>query len=167
MKQTIIFGGGCFWCTEAIFKRVEDINVESGYAGGKTNNPTYEQVCSGKTEHAEAIRIGFDDKKISLIYLLDLFFKSHDPTTQNKQGNDIGTQYRSIILYSNEQHKKIILNFIKEKQKELKDKIVTEVKKLENFYPAEKDHQNYYENNKNQSYCKFVILPKLEKFKDL
>ncbi len=174
VKQTIILGGGCFWCTEAIFRKiapgkgvhqaVKELKIEPGYAGGTTISPTYEQVCSGKTGHAEALKIEFDEKKVPLNYLLEVFFKTHDPTTLNYQGNDYGTQYRSIILYTTEEQKKIIEKFIKESQKDFNGKIVTEVKKLEKFYPAENYNKNYYENNKNQPYCRFIILPKLEKF---
>lgn len=164
MKNKIVFGGGCFWCTEAIFQKIKGLKVEPGYAGGTTINPTYEQVCTGKTGHAETIEIEYEEEKVSLKYLLEVFFKTHDPTTLNYQGNDYGTEYRSLILYTTEEQKKIIEKFMKDKQKEFNNKIVTEIKKLEKFYPAEKDHKNFYKDNQNQPYCRFVILPKLEKF---
>ena len=181
-NEIIVFGGGCFWCTEAIFKMLKGvILVESGYAGGTMSNPTYEQICSGDTGHAEVIKIEYDTTVIHLEMLLTVFFATHDPTTKNRQGNDIGTQYRSIILYENENQKIIAEKFIEELNNQLthsrewvseKDKpIITEVKILEMFYPAEDYHKNYYENNKNQAYCQVVINPKLkktqEKFSDL
>ncbi len=163
-KQVIVLGGGCFWCTEAIFKKIKGLKVEPGYAGGYTENPTYEQVCSGKTGHAEVIKIEYGEEKTPLTYLLEVFFKIHDPTTIDHQGNDFGTEYRSIILYTDDKQKEMISKTIEKEQKELKDKIVTELKKLDKFYPAEKNHQDFYEKNKNQPYCRFVIVPKLEKF---
>lgn len=156
-KETIVLGGGCFWCTEAVFKMLKGvISVEPGYAGGHTKNPTYEEVCSGKTGHAEAIKIEYDPQVISLETLLTVFFATYDPTTLNRQGNDVGEQYRSIILYSTEEQKKISEDFIKELDNSSKEgkSVVTEVKKLEKFYPAEDYHKNYYENHKNQ-----VLLP--------
>ncbi len=165
-KEAIIFGGGCFWCTEAVFKMLKGvISVESGYAGGTVPNPTYEDIRYGYTGHAEVIKIEYDSEVISLETLLTVFFATHDPTTKNRQGNDVGTQYRSIILCENDEQKEVSEKFINELKKSSEDgkPIVTEVKILEKFYPAENYHKNYYENNKNQSYCQVVINPKLKK----
>ena len=169
MKQTdeaAVFGGGCFWCTEAVFDELRGvISVMSGYAGGSVKNPTYEQVCSGRTEHAEVIRIEFDPSQITYKDLLTVFFATHDPTTLNRQGSDAGTQYRSIILYAGKQQKREAEGFIKE----LNDSsafgrlVVTEIKPLGEFYGAEEYHRNYYENNSFQPYCQVVISPKLDK----
>lgn len=164
------FGSGCFWCTEAIFENVNGVtDVVSGYSGGKVFNPTYEQVCSGTTGHAEVVQLTYDSVVVSYVELLEIFWKTHDPTTLNRQGADVGTQYRSVIFYHNDEQK--------EKAKYYKDKlnkegiwnnpIVTEISQIENFFEAEKYHQNYYENNPNQGYCSFVITPKLEKFKKI
>ncbi len=161
------FGGGCFWCTEAIYERVEGVHkVISGYAGGTVKNPTYEQVCTGKTGHAEVIQISYDPSVVSYDELLEIFFKTHDPTTLNRQGADAGTQYRSVIFYSNDEQKKKAEYYKAELDKSGSwDKpIVTEISPLTNFYPAEDYHQDYYENNPNQGYCSFVIGPKVEKF---
>jgi peptide-methionine (S)-S-oxide reductase len=165
-----VFGGGCFWCLDAVFRRVRGVRaVEVGYAGGNVENPTYEQVCTGVTGHAEVLKVDFDENVISYDELLDIFFEVHDPTQLNRQGNDIGTQYRSIILYLNENQKEKALKKIKE----LKEKginVVTEVKKLDKFYKAEEYHQNYFAKNPYQPYCVYVVAPKvkkfLEKFKD-
>ncbi len=168
-KQSIIFGGGCFWCTEAIFSMLKGvISVEPGYAGGATKNPTYEDICNGNTGHAEVIKIEYDSAQIPLETLLTVFFASHDPTTKNRQGNDVGEQYRSIILYSTEAQKGICENFIKElnDSSQMGAPITTEVKMLETFYPAEDYHKNYYEQNKNQAYCQVVINPKLKKVQE-
>jgi peptide-methionine (S)-S-oxide reductase len=172
--ETIVLGGGCFWCTEAVFKMLKGVlSVEPGYAGGQKENPTYEEVSSGKTGHAEVTKIEYDPRIVSLNTLLTVFFATHDPTTIDRQGNDVGEQYRSIILYSTDEQKKISENFIKELQDSSIEgnPIVTEVKMLEKFYPAEDYHKNYYENHKNQSYCQVIINPKLkkvqEKFADL
>lgn len=165
-KEIAIFGGGCFWCTEAIFERLKGvISVESGYAGGNKNNPNYEDVSGGGTGHAEAIRIEFDPEKISYEDLLTVFFFTHDPTTLNRQGADIGTQYRSAVFYSDDNQKVKVEQFIKELEnnKAYEKPIVTEIKPLANFYPAEKYHQKYYEKNKSAPYCEIVIAPKLEK----
>jgi peptide-methionine (S)-S-oxide reductase len=159
-----IFGGGCFWCLDAIFRKVDGVkNVICGYAGGRHPNPTYEQVCTGVTGHAEVIEITYDENKINYDELLDIFFEIHDPTQLNKQGNDVGTQYRSIILYLDENQKKIA----KKKINELRNKglkVVTELKKLDKFYPAENYHQNYFAKNPDNPYCLYVVLPKVEKF---
>lgn len=161
-----IFGGGCFWCTEAIFKQYDGVlKVEAGYSGGKTINPTYKDVCNGTTGHAEVIKINFDSEKISFSDLLEIFWSAHDPTTLNRQGEDVGTQYRSIIFYRNENEKLIAEKSLATIQKEFDKPIVTEIAKFDKFYPAENYHQNYYENNKNEPYCYYVIRPKLEKLK--
>ena len=167
-KDTIVFGAGCFWCIEAIFSNIKGVySVTSGYCGGFTENPTYKEVCSGTTGHAEVARIIYNPNEISFEKLLEIFWKTHDPTTPNRQGNDVGTQYRSCIFYLNEnQNQKSI--YYKDKLNSsgaFSKQIVTEIEKLQKFYPAENYHQDYYENNKENSYCKFVIQPKLEKFK--
>ena len=162
------FGGGCFWCMEAILENVLGVkNVISGYAGGDTNNPTYKDVCNGKTGHAEVIQIEYNPSQISFEELLDIFWQSHDPTTLNMQGGDIGTQYRSIILTHDEVQMKIAENSknIWEEKKIFSNKIVTEIKPLLIFYPAEDYHQNYYNNNKSAGYCRIVISPKLKMLK--
>jgi len=162
------FGAGCFWCTEAVFQELKGIeSVVSGYAGGNIPNPTYEQVCTGKTGHAEVCQILFDPAIISFTELLEVFWKTHDPTTLNRQGADTGTQYRSVIFYHNDEQKELAEKY-KSKLGEagIFDKpIVTEISKFTKFYPAEKYHQEYYNSNSNQPYCSFVITPKLEKFK--
>ena len=158
------FGGGCFWCIEAVFQRIDGVSsVASGYAGGKTENPTYKEVCSGETGHAEVLQIEFDPKKLSYEKLLDVFWLAHDPTTLNRQGNDVGTQYRSIILYHDDSQKAAAEKSMKAAQKEFKSPIVTEITPLKKFYKAEEYHQNYYNNNPNNAYCSFVIRPKLKK----
>jgi peptide-methionine (S)-S-oxide reductase len=162
--EIAVLGGGCFWCTEAVFKRIKGvIKVEPGYAGGWKENPTYEEVCTGETGHAEVVRITFDPNVISYRELLKIFFSIHDPTTPNRQGNDIGTQYRSIILYTNEEQKKIAEEEIKEAEKIYKKPIVTELKELKAFYRAEDYHIDYYDKNPYNPYCIFVISPKLVK----
>lgn len=162
MKKAV-FGGGCFWCLEALFQKVEGVmHVVSGYSGGEVENPTYEAVCSGKTGHAEVVEVAFDEKVISYETLLDLFFVIHDPTTLNRQGNDIGTQYRSVIYYLDEQQKEHALEKREELSKSMK--VVTEIEPLNRFYPAESYHQNYYNDNPQNPYCTYVITPKIEKF---
>ena len=161
------FGNGCFWCTEAIFELLEGVHkVESGYAGGTVKDPSYKAVCSGNTGHAEVIRLTYDPKIISFRELLDVFFSTHDPTTLNRQGADVGTQYRSAIFYHNDEQKaeaeKIIVDL--EKENVFDNKIVTEITPINNYYVAENYHQDYYNNNKNQGYCRMVINPKIEKF---
>jgi len=159
-------GGGCFWCTEAMYQTVPGVlKVTSGYAGGSVPDPTYEQVCSGTTGHAEVIQIAFDPAKVSYKKIIDLFWKAHDPTTLNRQGNDVGTQYRSIILYSDEAQKKIAEQSKSLAQKDFKEKIVTEIVPLSAFYPAEAHHQDFYKDNPGYPYNEIVIRPKLEKFK--
>lgn len=165
--ETAVFGGGCFWCTEAIFRRVKGVlNVTSGYAGGHVANPTYSMVCMGNTGHAEVIKIEFDPTIVSYETLLDIFWHVHNPTTLNKQGNDEGTQYRSIILYTTEEQKKKAEDSKKEfgMSGRYENPVVTEIKPLETFYEAEKDHENYYEQNSYQPYCQVIIEPKLKKF---
>lgn len=166
MKDTIVFGGGCFWCTEAVFQELKGvISVKSGYAGGTKNNPTYEEVCSGRTGHAEVIQIEYDQSQILFRDLLTVFFATHDPTTLNRQGNDYGTQYRSIVLYTTEEQKKETQEFIAELNQDGK-KVVTELKPLDKFYEAEDYHKNYYKNNSSAPYCQIVINPKLEKIQE-
>lgn len=164
------FGSGCFWCTEAIFERVKGVQkVISGYSGGTTDNPTYKEVCTGTTGHVECTQIYFDPSIITYDELLEIFWKTHDPTTLNRQGNDVGTQYRSVIFYHNEEQKQKA-EYYKKKLEEEKiwDKpIVTEIVEFKKFYPAEDYHQNYYENNPYQGYCAFVITPKVEKFEKI
>lgn len=158
------FGAGCFWCVEAVFERQEGVtSVVSGYAGGKRPNPTYEQVCSGATGHAEVAQITFDPSKVSYEQLLEIFWTAHDPTTLNRQGNDVGDQYRSAIFYHDETQKALAEKSKKAAQSRFKDKIVTEISPLTQFYPAENYHQDYYRNNADAPYCRFVIKPKLEK----
>jgi methionine-S-sulfoxide reductase len=167
-KETIVLGGGCFWCTEAVFKMLKGIiNVDPGYSGGTKENPTYQDVSTGKTGHAEVIKIEYDQDALPLETILTVFFATHDPTTLNRQGNDVGEQYRSIILYNNQKQKEISEKFIADLNNSSKfgNPIVTEVKPFEKFYIAEDYHKNYYENHKDQSYCEIVINPKLEKVK--
>ena len=166
-KDTATFGEGCFWCTEAIFERLKGvISVTSGYAGGTVPNPTYEQVCTGKTGHAEVSQIIYDPAVISYDELLKVFFKTHDPTSLNRQGADVGTQYRSVIFYSNEEQQKKAEYYKDELNKSgaFNKPIVTEISPLKNFYKAEEYHQDYFSKNPNQGYCNFVIVPKIEKF---
>ena len=160
--------GGCFWCLEAVFKELKGIElVTSGYSGGTVPNPTYEQVCSGKTGHAEAVQITFDPEMISYRELLDVFFSIHDPTTLNRQGNDVGTQYRSAIFYHSDEQRSIAERTIRELDaaKLWRDPIVTAVIPFEKFYAAEDYHQDYYEHNSTQPYCRVVINPKLSKLR--
>ena len=162
------FGSGCFWCTEAIFKKLHGVeSVVSGYTGGNKKDPTYNEVCSGDTGHAEVAQITFDPAEITFTDLLEVFWQTHDPTTLNRQGNDIGTQYRSAIFYHDDEQKRIAEEYKSKltKAKVFDDPIVTEITKLDVFYAAENYHQDYYENNKSQPYCSFVITPKVEKFK--
>lgn len=160
------FGGGCFWCIEAAFKLLDGVKkVTSGYAGGSTENPTYKAVCAGITGHAEVIQVEFDPKTVSYEELLDLFWRAHDPTTLNRQGNDVGTQYRSAIFYHNEAQKLAAEKSKKEAAANFKDPIVTEITPLTKFYPGEDYHQDYYKLNPNQGYCRMVIKPKIDKLK--
>ena len=165
-NKIAVFGGGCFWCTEAVFDELRGVqSVVSGYTGGTTKNPTYEQVCSGQTGHAEAIKIGFDESQITFRDLLTVFFATHDPTTLNRQGNDAGTQYRSAIFYADEQQKQEAAAFIKELEavKTFRNPVVTTLEPLADFYPAEDYHQKFYTNNPYQPYCQYTIPPKLNK----
>ncbi len=168
--ETATFASGCFWCTEAVFQNVKGVKeVVSGYTGGNVPEPTYEQVCSGTTGHAEAVQITYDPNVISYLQLLEIFFSTHDPTSLNRQGADVGTQYRSAVFYHNEKQKKEVEAVIEKlkKEKVFDSPIVTEVVEFKEFYKAEEYHQNYYEKNSKQPYCAFVITPKLEKFKKI
>lgn len=169
MLETIVLGGGCFWCVEAVFQKVEGVTeVESGYAGGKTKNPTYQAVCSGATGHAEVVKVTFETEKISLNEILEIFFVvSHDPTTLNRQGNDVGTQYRSIILWSSPEQKETAEQVMQQlvEKKAFEGPIVTELAQLTDYYPAEDYHQKYFDRNPYQPYCLFSIPPKLNKLK--
>jgi len=166
--DTATFGAGCFWCTEAVFQRLKGVHsVTSGYSGGQKENPTYDQVCTGKTGHAEVTQIVYDPKVITFDELLEVFWKTHDPTTLNRQGADVGTQYRSVIFYHSEEQKNRAEKYKVELDKAgiWNDPIVTEISPLKNFYKAEDYHQEYYNRNTSAGYCSFVITPKLEKFK--
>ena len=167
ITDTITLGGGCFWCTEAIYSSIQGVfKVEPGYSGGQNPNPSYKQVCSGATGHAEVIQVVFDPAQVSLKTLLGVFFKTHDPTTLNRQGADIGTQYRSIILYRSSQQESLareVLNAMTE-ARIYNTPIVTELKAFEAFYRAEEEHLNYFQRNPNQGYCQMVVQPKVEKF---
>lgn len=166
-KEIAIFGNGCFWCTEAIFMQLKGVeSVLPGYSGGKIKNPSYKEVCTGNTGHAEVIQIIFDPNTISFRELLEVFFYTHDPTTLNRQGNDVGTQYRSAIFYNSKNQKddaELIIRQL-EAERVYDRRIVTEITAFDVFYPAEDYHQNYYNNNKDQPYCRAVINPKLDKF---
>jgi len=165
MINKAIFGGGCFWCLDAVFKRVKGvIEVKCGYCGGKRENPTYEQVCSGATGHAEVIKITYDQNIISFKELLEIFFEIHDPTQLNRQGADIGSQYRSVIFPIDSSQEKIAKELIKKLNPKFNNKIVTTIENYKAFYDAEDYHQNYYQLNPNQKYCQIVISPKIEKF---
>lgn len=164
--ETLVLGGGCFWCIEAVFDRIDGIvSTEVGYAGGSRENPSYEQVSTGLTGHAEVVRVDFDPAKITLNQVLDIFFEAHDPTSENRQGADVGTQYRSIILYTNEAQRVPILEKIKEldAHKKYDKPVVTQVEALKKFWPAEAYHQRYYEQHPYAGYCRVVISPKLLK----
>jgi len=162
----LTLGGGCFWCLEAVFSHMLGVaSVVSGYAGGSVANPTYQAVCSGSTGHAEVVQIEFDENVTSVTELLDVFWAVHDPTTLNRQGNDIGTQYRSAIYYTDEKQHKEILASLENVKKSFSSPIVTQIEPLDIFYPAEEHHQNYFANNPEQGYCQVVIKPKVDKFK--
>jgi peptide-methionine (S)-S-oxide reductase len=162
--ETATFGGGCFWCGEAVFQRIPGVkSVTSGFAGGSTPNPSYEDVCTGQTGHAEVIQIQFDPAVISYDKLMEIFFEEHDPTTLNRQGNDKGTQYRSIILYSSPAQKAAAEKALAEAAPHYSSPIVTQIVPLKAFYPAEQYHQDYYNLHPNQGYCQFIIRPKLQK----
>ena len=165
--EVATFGEGCFWCTEAVFERLEGVEkVVSGYAGGHVRNPSYKEVCTGQTGHAEVCQIFFDPDVITYEELLDVFWHTHDPTTLNRQGNDIGSQYRSVIFYHNEEQKKVAEASRSDMDASgtFGDPIVTEIKPFDNFYEAEDYHQDYFANNPNQPYCTFVVKPKVNKF---
>jgi peptide-methionine (S)-S-oxide reductase len=165
--DTATFGAGCFWCVEAVFQKLEGVvSVSSGYSGGQTKNPSYEDVCSGKTGHAEVCQIAYDSKKISYDELLEAFWMSHDPTTMNQQGADVGTQYRSAIFYHNETQKELAEAYKKKLNDEhtFENPVITEINPFKEFYKAENYHQNYYNENSNKPYCMLVIRPKLDKF---
>ena len=167
-EKTATFGAGCFWCVEAIFLNVEGVSrVVSGYSGGTVKNPSYREICSGNTGHAEVVQIYYDPQKISYKELLEIFWSTHDPTTLNRQGNDIGTQYRSVIFYHDDEQKTLAEFYLKELERSgaFVDPIVTSIEPFSNFYPAEDYHQNYYNLNASAPYCKFVIEPKLDKFR--
>lgn len=163
--QVITLGGGCFWCTEAVFVRVRGVlDVESGYCNGHTLHPTYAQVCEGDTGHNEVVRLVYDPQQISLRALLEIFFTIHDPTTLNRQGNDAGTQYRSGIYLSDEGDRELVQQVLDEVNAALSGRVVTEVLPLRNYSAAETYHQDYFENNPHQGYCAFVVGPKVQKF---
>jgi len=167
--EVITLGGGCFWCLEAVYDEIRGVqSVESGYMGGHVENPTYKEVCGGDTGHAEVVHVRFDPAVVTCRELLEVFFTIHDPTTRNRQGNDVGTQYRSAIFYHCEQQKRLAEEVIAEFNREqlFRDPIVTEVVPAETFYPAEDYHQEYYRNNPYQSYCLFVVDPKVHKFRE-
>jgi peptide-methionine (S)-S-oxide reductase len=168
-KDVITLGGGCFWCTEAVFDELKGVeSVESGYSGGTVPNPSYERVCTGTTGHAEVVQVTFDPKIISLADVLRIFFTVHDPTTLNRQGADVGTQYRSVIFYRNEEQKRVAEQVIKEIEAEKiwNAPIVTQVVPFKAFYMAEDYHQEYFRKNPNQGYCRVVIAPKVTKFRN-
>ncbi len=167
--ETAVFGGGCFWCTEAVFKNLKGVSsVLPGYAGGTVPNPTYQQVSNGNTGHAEVIKLEFNPSEVPYETLLDIFFAFHDPTTLNRQGNDVGTQYRSVIFYSTQEQKQKAEEYIKKLTQDavFKDPIVTTIEPLTEVYIAEDYHKNYYELNKDQPYCKFIIDPKIKKLRE-
>lgn len=164
--QKATFGSGCFWCSEAMFKSLRGVvQVDPGYSGGHTTNPTYEEVCTDTTGHAEVVQVTFNPEQISYEQLVQIFFSSHDPTTLNRQGNDIGTQYRSVIFYHDPEQKTIAERVLKEVTPLWDDPIVTEISPLENFYPAEDYHRDYFANHPEQAYCKTVVAPKVAKFR--
>ena len=163
--QQALFGGGCFWCVEAVFLQLKGVEkVVSGYAGGIVHNPSYDQVCQGNTQHAEVVLIDFDEQQINYTQLLNVFFTTHDPTTLNRQGNDIGTQYRSVVYYFNDEQKQQTEKIIQDLENDGLN-IVTELSPAPTFYPAEEYHQNFYARNPSQGYCNFSIPPKLSKLR--
>lgn len=164
--ETAIFAGGCFWCTEAVFQRLNGVQeVVSGYTGGEIKNPAYREICTGRTGHAEGIKITFNSAEVSFTELLEVFFATHDPTTLNRQGNDVGSQYRSEIFYTNPEQKELAEEFIAllENEKVFGSPIVTAISEVKPFYIAEQEHHNYYNDNSNQPYCQFIIDPKIKK----
>lgn len=167
--ETVTLGAGCFWCVEAVFMNLRGVSsAVSGYSGGKISNPTYREVCSGRTGHAEVLQVTFDPNEISLEQIFDVFWHSHDPTTPNRQGNDIGTQYRSAIYFHTEEQRQVAEKSKKEMDEsgEFSDPIVTEITPFDKFYIAEEHHQDYFFNNPEQPYCQFVVGPKVKKFKE-
>ena len=168
--EIITLGSGCFWCTETIFRKLKGVqSAVSGYSGGNKENPTYQEVCSGTTGHAEVVQVTFDPGVVTFEEILEVFWKTHDPTTLNRQGNDVGTQYRSVIFYHTDEQQKIAES-LKSKLEELNiwsDPIVTEITPFSTFYPAEDDHQDYFERNGYQPYCQLVIAPKVKKFREV
>lgn len=168
--DTVTFGAGCFWCVEAVFQRMKGvISVKSGYSGGAVKNPSYKEVCQGTTGHAEVCQLTYDKTKVSFDELLEVFWKTHDPTTLNRQGNDHGTQYRSAIFYHSEEQKKLAEKYKEEINKSgaYPNPVVTEITAFSNFYPAENYHDNYFNQNSSEPYCKYVIQPKVEKFEKI
>jgi peptide-methionine (S)-S-oxide reductase len=164
--ETITLGGGCFWCLEAVYEQVDGVlSVQSGYSNGQVREPSYQQVCEGDTGHAEVVKVQFDAEKISLREVLEIFFSIHDPTTLNRQGNDVGTQYRSGIYYHDEPQRALAQSVIDELNAELKGRVVTELKPLDNYWPAEDYHQHYFARNPTQGYCALVVGPKVAKFR--
>lgn len=173
-KQLATLAGGCFWCTEAVFKRLKGVEkITPGYSGGHIENPTYEQVSSGQSGHAEVIQIEFNPKVITYKQILEVFFALHDPTTLNRQGNDVGTQYRSVVFYHTLEQKEAVLAYVKELEEKniFKDPIVTEITEITKFYPAEQEHLDFYDKNRQYGYCRVIIDPKIQKlfknFKEL
>jgi peptide-methionine (S)-S-oxide reductase len=167
-QEIATFGGGCFWCLEAVYREAAGVaSVQSGYMGGRTSNPSYKEVCSGNSGHVEVVRIAFDPTVVTYRDLLEVFFATHDPTTLNQQGNDIGTQYRSVIFYHYPEQQAAAQEMIREltTDKAFADPIVTAVEPAKDFYPAEEYHQQYYENHPYQPYCAFVVAPKVQKFR--
>ena len=165
-NETIVLGAGCFWCVEAVYERINGVEtVEAGYSNGHTNKPTYKEVCSGNTGYAEVARVTFDPQKVTFSEILDIFWKAHDPTTLNRQGADVGTQYRSGIYYSSEEQKTIAEKSLTNAQSVFDNNIVTEILPVQKYTVAEDYHQDYYNNNKNAPYCSFIITPKLKKLK--
>ncbi len=169
-NEKATFGAGCFWCVEAVFQEVEGVkDVVSGYSGGDIKNPGYREVCTGRTGHAEVVQVTFDPEAVSYKQLLLIFFRTHDPTTMNRQGNDIGTQYRSVIFYHDEEQRKMAQD-VKQEMNESgkwKNPVITEISLFKGFYRAEEYHQDYFKKNKDQPYCRIMIAPKLEKFHDI
>lgn len=164
--ETITLAGGCFWCIEAVYEQVQGVTVvESGYCNGEQKNPSYEQVCGGRTGHAEAVRVSFDRSRISLRQVLEIFFVVHDPTTLNRQGNDVGTQYRSGIYFHNAAQEATAREVLAEANQHHRGRVVTEIESESNYWRAEDEHQHYFANHPNQGYCLFVVFPKVEKFR--
>lgn len=164
VKKSIVLGGGCFWCTEAVFSVIDGItSTQPGYSGGTVQNPSYETVCEGGTGHAEAVRVEYDPEVVSLQEILNVFFTMHDPTSLNRQGGDIGEQYRSVIFYSSKEDESVVRRTIEEVQKKYSKKVVTAIEPLKNFYPAETYHKDYFKKNPEALYCTAVIRPKVDK----